>query len=179
MAKQSTTNDFIKTIISLFHTVIEETLPQNRKFLITILLKSMIRMLPFIEDGMSLLRDIQQFYQIGEMVYVILFYMGSSKCLRRSIRRLEVTWKNRRSMWLLIKPCSRKVRIWEVLCKDGWLLAGRQVFWQLLKNLHMTIHMMNSIKGNINITSPTSDFFIYFIFKHSQRLIHSWGKVHH
>ena len=30
----------------------------------------MIRMLPFIEDGLSLLRDIQQFYQIGEMVYV-------------------------------------------------------------------------------------------------------------
>lgn len=43
---------------------------QNRKFLITILLKSMIRMLPFIEDGLALLRDIQQFYQIGEMVYV-------------------------------------------------------------------------------------------------------------
>ena len=29
-------------------------------------------MLPFIEDPLSLLRDIQQFYQIGEMVYVSL-----------------------------------------------------------------------------------------------------------
>ena len=34
----------------------------------------MIRMLPFIEDGVGLLRDIQQFYQIGEMVYVNFFY---------------------------------------------------------------------------------------------------------
>lgn len=71
VAKQSTTNEFLRTIISLFHTVIEETLVGNRRFLITILLKSMIRMLPFIEDGVGLLRDIQQFYQIGEMVYVI------------------------------------------------------------------------------------------------------------
>ena len=30
-------------------------------------------MLPFIEDGVGLLRDIQQFYQIGEMVYVIIY----------------------------------------------------------------------------------------------------------
>lgn len=71
VAKQSTTNEFLRTIISLFHTVIEEILVGNRRFLITILLKSMIRMLPFIEDGVGLLRDIQQFYQIGEMVYVI------------------------------------------------------------------------------------------------------------
>lgn len=87
VAKQSTTNEFLRTIISLFHTVIEETLVGNRRFLITILLKSMIRMLPFIEDGMSLLRDIQQFYQIGEMVYVRIYDKVSLRCSSRNTGR--------------------------------------------------------------------------------------------
>ena len=44
-------------------------------------------MLPFIEDGMSLLRDIQQFYQIGEMVYVRIYDKVSLRCSSRNTGR--------------------------------------------------------------------------------------------
>lgn len=42
-----TTNQFLKIIISLFHSVIEETVAQLRTFLITILTKSVTRLMPF------------------------------------------------------------------------------------------------------------------------------------
>ena len=70
MAELHSTNDFLKTIISLFHNVIEETPAQMRSFLITILIKSVSRLMPFVENPVELLRDLSQFYNIGENVYV-------------------------------------------------------------------------------------------------------------
>ena len=50
MASLYSTNKFLKTIIGLFHSVIEETTPQMRSFLITILTKSVARLMPFVEQ---------------------------------------------------------------------------------------------------------------------------------
>jgi hypothetical protein len=65
IAGQKTINLFLRTIVGLVHSVVEETAPVNRAFLITILLKSMVRIVRFVEDPLELLRDLQQFYQIG------------------------------------------------------------------------------------------------------------------
>lgn len=65
--------------------------------LLTILAKSMIRIMPYVEDALELLKDFQQFYQIGELVYV-LDCVYSSRCILRSIARYV--------------KCCRKVTVW-------------------------------------------------------------------
>lgn len=72
MATLRSTNEFLADILGLFHSVIEETDPGLRMFLITILTKSVSRLMPFCEDHVQLLRDLAQFYNVGENVYVLL-----------------------------------------------------------------------------------------------------------
>jgi hypothetical protein len=72
MAQKCTNNEFLKTIIGLYHCVIEESEEVDRKLLLTILAKSMVRIMPYVENGLEILRDFQQFYQIGELVYVFI-----------------------------------------------------------------------------------------------------------
>lgn len=50
---------------------------------LTILTKSMLRIMPHVENALELLKDFQQFYQIGEMVYVRMS-LFSSKCSAKS-----------------------------------------------------------------------------------------------
>lgn len=68
-------------------------------------------MLPFIEDGVGLLRDIQQFYQIGEMVYVIIYFIGSLRCSSRNTDRLEDVWNNKECTLSCRKGYKRRDRI--------------------------------------------------------------------
>ena len=70
MAQRCTNNEFLKIIISFYGSIIEQTEQNERRLLLTIITKSMTRIMPFVEDPLELLKDLQQFYQIGELVYV-------------------------------------------------------------------------------------------------------------
>ena len=100
MASLENTNVFIKTIISLLHNVIEETTPNLRSFLITILTKSVARLMPYCDDPIELLRDFSQFYNIGENVYVRVSLL-SSKCMKSNTSRFAWRSKETRFMKLL------------------------------------------------------------------------------
>jgi hypothetical protein len=65
MAQMCTNNEFLKIIIGLYHCVIEESEEGDRKMLLTILNKSIVRIMPYVENAWEMLKDFQQFYQIG------------------------------------------------------------------------------------------------------------------
>ncbi len=43
-----------------------------RSFMIKILTNSVARLIPFVENSLELLKDLNQFYNIGENIYVII-----------------------------------------------------------------------------------------------------------
>jgi len=162
--------------LSLFHTVIEETLVGNRKFLITILLKSMIRMLPFVEDGTGLMRDIQQFYQIGEMVYVnfcinivlnvLRWIQANKELLRRwsyfdsGERLLTRRWKFESYCWRLVEHVMEEssAGIFGRILKLTFI--GSQ--WIGIKRLRTLIDLKIQLRLKIKLSSLWVLHLIYF-----------------